>query len=317
MADLVFSAIGTRWLIRTVADIADPLKAEVFDLIADFDAVWSRFRDDSMVSELARAASSSYELSPVAAIDAAAMLACYNELSDASAGRVNPLLGGTLSALGYDRDFELIDQSKAQFSISVPDATLWSEQLSLSGSTISLSTGALIDVGAIGKGRLVDRVFDLLAAHLSGPILVDAGADQRFRDYSSRVGLEHPFNTKRAVGVVVTAAEGAIAASASNRRRWGGGKYHHIIDGLTGWPVTEFVATWVGASSAMRADALATALFFPGGAELAANWAQQESIWWLRMSSAGALEWSSSFERLPGAELFVAAWQKQQGNTDA
>jgi thiamine biosynthesis lipoprotein len=47
----------------------------------------------------------------------------------------------------------------------------------------------------------------------------------------------------------------------------------------------------------MRADAIATALFFDGGAELAFEW----DVQWVRMTTDGRVEWS------PGstAELFV------------
>ena len=41
----------------------------------------------------------------------------------------------------------------------------------------------------------------------------------------------------------------------------------------------------------MRADALATALFFDGGPELAASWNAN----WVRMRTDGRVEWSPGF----------------------
>ena len=56
-------------------------------------------------------------------------------------------------------------------------------------------------------------------------------------------------------------------------------------------------ATWAIAPSAMRADAIATALFFDGGPQLAHEW----GVDWVRMATDGRVEWS------PGsrAELFT------------
>jgi thiamine biosynthesis lipoprotein len=55
--------------------------------------------------------------------------------------------------------------------------------------------------------------------------------------------------------------------------------------------VRAFAATWALAETAMRADALATALFFDGGPELAASW----NAHWVRMRTDGRVEWSPGF----------------------
>ncbi|MET0302660.1 MAG: FAD:protein FMN transferase, partial [Microbacteriaceae bacterium] len=73
---------------------------------------------------------------------------------------------------------------------------------------------------------------------------------------------------------------------------------HHVLDARTGEPVRTIAATWAVAATAMRADAVATALFFDGGTRLAADW----GVEWVRMTTDGRVEWS------PGcrAELFTA-----------
>ncbi len=112
-----------------------------------------------------------------------------------------------------------------------------------------------------------------------------------------RIGLEHPFDTRRAIGVWEV-TEGALCASATNRRAWGDG-LHHVLDARTGQPVRTIAATWAVADSAMRADAIATALFFEGGPRVAHEWGVQ----WVRMTTAGSVEWSPEC----GADLFTRA----------
>lgn len=118
----------------------------------------------------------------------------------------------------------------------------------------------LLDVGAAGKGRLVDLVAQTLGDAGVRRFVVDAGGDLRHHgDEPLRVGLEHPFDPTRVVGVVELRGN-ALCASALNNRAWGDG-LHHIIDARTGTPPRDVLATWVIADNAMLADGIATALF--------------------------------------------------------
>ena len=112
-----------------------------------------------------------------------------------------------------------------------------------------------------------------------------------------RSGLEHPFDPSRAIGVA-TIGDRALCASAINRRVWGDG-LHHVLDARTGLPVRTWAATWAIAPDAMIADAVATALFFDGGPDLAARW----GVEWVRMSTDGRAQ------RSPGCpvEIFTPA----------
>ncbi|KJL28900.1 FAD:protein FMN transferase [Microbacterium oxydans] len=283
MATWQFDAIGTRWEIESPTELTAEVRDVVTAEIERFDREWSRFRDDSDVTRLGR--SGGVLRSP----DAAPMLDAYRELSAATAGAVNPLVGESLEALGYDAGYSLI----AAEPVAAPVA--WRERVSWDDSGAAASAPALLDVGALGKGRLVDLVFDALD-QVPGDVVVDAGGDMRFRGAAARVALEHPYDQTRAIGVF-TVQNGALCASATNRRAWGDG-LHHVLDARTGVPVRTWAATWALAPDAMRADAVATALFFDGGPELAADW----GVEWVRMSTDGRVQ------RSPGctAELFLA-----------
>lgn len=280
-----FDAIGTAWDIETAAPLSPALRAEVDATIDGFDAAWSRFRSDSLVSRLARTGGA-----VAAPPDATAMLDMYAELSDATDDAVHPLVGAALEHHGYDADHSLRPRPG---TVPVPPA--WRDELTWSSEQVRTTGPVLIDVGALGKGRLVDRVADVVGRAVPGPLIVDAGGDMVLRGAPTRIGLEHPFDARRAIGVVEIAT-GAVAASAVNRRAWGRG-LHHVIDGRTGMPVRTVAATWAFGDTAMRADAAATALFFDGGPALAYAW----GVAWVRMLTDGRVE------RSPGcpAELFT------------
>ncbi|WP_087131415.1 FAD:protein FMN transferase [Microbacterium esteraromaticum] len=278
-----FDAIGTRWEIETAQPLSDDAAAAVTNTIDRFDSEWSRFRPDSVVSALRTAGGA-----VSAPADASAMLDVYRALSDATGGAVNPLVGAGLEALGYDAALSLHATTQREAPAE------WERMLRWTASELTLLEPAVIDVGALGKGRLVDLVMNELG-EIPGRIVVDASGDLRVRRGATRVALEHPYDATSAIGVVEIADQ-ALCASAINRRAWGDG-LHHVLDARSGEPVRTCAATWAIADEAMIADAIATALFFDGGAVLADDWGVQ----WLRMSTDGRAERSRGF---PG-ELFL------------
>ncbi|MFT4213679.1 MAG: FAD:protein FMN transferase [Microbacterium sp.] len=282
-----FAAIGTRWHIDTPALLDDDARDAVREVIDRFDRVWSRFRAESLVSELAGGGDA--PLPP----DAAPMLELYVDLAAATHGAVNPLIGDVLARRGYDPGYGFVDRGAAAAPAD------WRRLLRWRDGRLRLDAPATIDVGAIGKGRLVDLVLAALNA-VDGPVVVDASGDLAVRGCTQRIGLEHPYDPARAIGVWPV-TDAALCASAVNRRAWGGvdgsGGLHHVLDARTGEPVRTVAATWAVSSDAMTADAAATALFFDGGA----RFAHEHGVAWVRMTTDGAVEWS------PGcaAELFL------------
>jgi FAD:protein FMN transferase len=262
----------------------DGARGAVTAIVDAFDRAWSRFREDSAVTALAAGAAS-----VPAPADATVMLDLFASLTRATAGAVNPLVGGSLASLGYDASYTLAGGS------AVPAPDDWRGILSWTDGMLSLAEPATIDVGALGKGRLVDLVLTEVAGRVSGDLVVDASGDLAVRGAPVRVGLEHPYDARRAIGVWEV-TDAALCASAANRRAWGDG-LHHVLDARTGRPVRTIAATWAVAPDAMTADAIATALFFDGGPEAAA----EHGASWVRMTTDGRLEWSPDSK----AELFA------------
>ncbi|MEZ5189463.1 MAG: FAD:protein FMN transferase [Schumannella sp.] len=267
----------------------DALTASQRDAVAEridvFDRAWSRFRPDSWVSRVARAAG--HHRLPA---DAGPLLAWYRELHDGTGGRVSPLVGRTLETLGYDASYRL---APAEHIAPVP---AWDDALRVDGEHLEAVRPVLIDVGAAGKGYLADLVGGVLEGFGVTTYVIDASGDVLARGATSEVvALEHPADATKAIGVVPL-RDGALAASAANRRAWGDG-LHHVIDAVTGLPTAGVVATWALAPDALHADGLATALFFDASPELLAR----AGASYVRMFADGRVESSPSF---PG-EVFA------------
>jgi thiamine biosynthesis lipoprotein len=278
-----FEAIGTHWRVDTRDALPPPIADAVTERVTRFDRDWSRFRADSRIAALATPGR--HRL----ADDAGPLLEFYRELYAATAGRVTPLVGRTLEALGYDATYRLRPTG------DIPSVPAWEGAVAWDGVFLDVVRPVVLDVGAAGKGYLVDLVSDLLAEAGIAEHIVDASGDLRTRGVPMRIALEHPRDPRKAVGVAEL-PDGAFCASATSRRSWGDG-LHHVLDPATGLPALGVLATWVLAPTALVADGIATALFFDADPEFVAR----EVTAFARMFDDGSVDVSSDF---PG-EMFV------------
>lgn len=275
-----FEALGTSWEIATVSQLTDGIRAKVDRAVSDFDATYSRFRADSLIRRMAEA-SGVYSFPANAEV----LFNFYDELWEMSKGKVSPLVGDRLSAAGYDASYSLRDTGLR------PAALNYQEVIKRNGSNLSLTTPTQIDIGAIGKGYLVDVIVGLLEREGISDAVVDGSGDLRtIGAFNESIGLENPFNTDEIIGVVQLKNR-ALCASATNRRKWG--EWHHIIDATTGNPTTEITATWVIADTAMVADGLATALFFVDPSELQKRYTYE----YMRVFADGSAQYSDYFAK--------------------
>jgi thiamine biosynthesis lipoprotein len=222
--------------------------------------------------------------------EAVELLDVYRRLYEATDGAMSPLVGRSLETLGYDRTYSLRQSGPA---IATP---AWEDAIAWDGSVLTTLRPVTLDIGAAGKGYLVDLVTELLVAAGHRDVIVDGSGDIRHAGPSPiRVALEHPLDAKRAIGIA-TVRNGAICSSATNRRAWGAG-LHHVIDATTGLPTTRVIATWAVAATGLEADGLSTALFFADPSRLAERFEFQ----YVRMLATGAIEFSPNLD----GELFT------------
>ena len=192
-----------------------------------------------------------YQLPP----DAQPLFDLYEQLYGLSGGAVTPLVGQLLADAGYDAAYSLQPGSLRQ-------TPRWPDVLAYDFPYLTLARPALLDVGAAGKGYLVDIISALLDHDGITAYCVDAAGDMRHRasrDYPLEVGLEHPDNPAQVIGVAQLSNQ-SLCGSAGHRRAWAG--FTHIIDPRTSSSPTHIKALWVTAATTLLADALTTALYF-------------------------------------------------------
>lgn len=249
-----FEAIGTHWKITIHDKISDAKQSDIFKLITDriavYDKHYSRFRNDSLVAEMSRCAGE-YVLPD----DAKPMFDLYEKLYKLTNGSVTPLIGKLLSDAGYDATYSL--ETKP---LHAP--LKWEDAIDYMFPRLTIKQPVLLDVGAAGKGYLVDIVGNLMLDQGIASFTINAGGDIVHTDVERkkiRVGLEHPNDSTSAIGVAQIGNE-SICGSAGNRRTWN--QFHHILDPHKLASPKHIAAVWVIAETGLLADALTTCLFF-------------------------------------------------------
>jgi thiamine biosynthesis lipoprotein len=234
-------------------------------VIDDLERRWSRFLDDSEISQLNRHAGSLVAVSEQTMV----LIKRAVEAWRLTGGAFEPTVLGAMVRAGYDRSFELLGPTPSAgnslLGIGVAD-------IEIDGDGVRLPAGTGFDPGGIGKGLAADMVCaDLLAAGAGG-VCINLGGDVRVcgmgpREKGWTVAVEHPWSVEPVV--LIGVADGAIATSTTLRRRWqtDGETRHHLIDPQTGLPSdTDLNLATVVAAEAWMAEVLAKAVLLAGSA---------------------------------------------------
>ena len=213
-------------------------------LFAGYDARFSRFRADSELTSVNRAASEAVIVTPTFALVLRVALAA----ADRTDGLVDPTLGGAVEVAGYDRDFERLSPDPRPSGRPEPSRRA---AVRLDGRLLRRPPGLRLDLNGVVKALAVDEAL----AVLRGPGFVSAGGDVAVHG-GAVVGLPG--------GESVRVLAGGVATSGTAKRRWlrGGRDQHHLIDPATGRPADScWAEVSVAAGSCLAADVAAKAAF--------------------------------------------------------
>jgi len=272
-----FDAMGTEVELFLDADDDPGALDRAEDELRRLEALLSRFRPDSELSQLNRAGRMRVgpELLEVTTVALAARAR--------TRGRFDPTVHDALVAAGYDRTFDELAEVEGRAAYR-PVACGGRVAVDHATSTVELEEGVRLDLGGIAKGWAVDRVLAELAVH--GPALVNAGGDLAVCGRAWPVGVDTPRGA-----ITLELRDGALATSGRDRRSWrrDGGERHHLIDPATGSPADgDLLTVTVTARSATEAEVLAKELFLAGDLSAAAAEADGKAIPAVLVSREGA-----------------------------
>lgn len=233
--------------------------------IAELERRWSRFRDDSEISELNRSRGIPVRCSA----DTVTLVEASVRAWHVTEGAFDPTLLAALVGLGYGSSRTGTGTTSIAPKIAPkgrPDLV----GVDRVASVVRLPEHTALDPGGIGKG---------LAADLVGRELVDAGASGALVEVGGDVGVtgigpddgawtiavQHPLGGD---AEHVRLQEGGVATSSCRRRTWrtGPDELHHLLDPSTLRPTTgETAGCTVIAGTAAWAEAFTKVAFVRGG----------------------------------------------------
>lgn len=278
-----YEAMGTRWMITLwgcTARDSTCIEKEVIQQTQVFEQLFSRFVKTSYVCLLSGRVGI-FEVPP----DFCNILLLYKKLYILSQKKFTPLIGSVLNDLGYDMKYSLTPKATIHNPFDFLEVVDVVDEC-----TIELKESVFFDFGGIGKGYLIDKISSWLRLNGCQRFLVDGSGDLFYEGNGEeiRIGLEHPNDPKKVIGVA-TLKNGALCGSGCSRRSWG--EYHHIIDPLSLRSPKDILATWVTADSAALADGLATCLFLSDPK----NFQEDIAFEYCMLNSAYTIKYSTGF----------------------
>lgn len=238
--ELHFRAMNTDVEIVLEADPGENLPAalqEAADWFRFAESTFSRFRPDSELSRINRLAGAGPILISATMLEVLEQALGYRERTD---GAFDPLAGGVLERLGYDRSFEKLPADRLLPPASKPGRLPSGEALYLNPrmKSVQISAGSILDLGGIVKSWTVKRAaLWLRTARGIRAGMINAGGDLTVwrspgaSDADWRIGIQNPWRPAGDIGSILL-SEGSAATSGKRGRAWSTslGPKHHLID---------------------------------------------------------------------------------------
>ncbi|MEG1641571.1 MAG: FAD:protein FMN transferase [Synergistaceae bacterium] len=132
--------------------------------------------------------------------------------------------------------------------------------------------GQEIDLGAVAKGWIADKIAEELREDDINSAIIDLGGNlfvvgRRPNMMLWRLGLQHPAEARGKHFGIVKVSDQSVVTSGSYERFFekDGVRYHHIFDTKTGYPAnSDLSSVTIISKSSAEADALCTALYSMG-----------------------------------------------------
>jgi thiamine biosynthesis lipoprotein len=266
-------ALGTTAVVGvTSADALPAARRAVAGVLDAIDRACSRFRDDSEIARVNAAGGAPVRVSPIF-IHAAR---CALRAARITGGDLDPTIGASMRAVGYDRDFAAI---RAGAPVRFTRAAGWRcVTLDDARGVVRVPAGVQLDFGATAKALAADLAAASAGAIVDGGVLVSLGGDIALAGDAPAGGWPVRVTDDSAAdldapGQTIALRSGGLATSSTTVRRWrgGDGDVHHILDPSTGAPAPERWRTVsVAAATCVDANIASTTAIIRG--ERAPDW---------------------------------------------
>lgn len=223
----------------------------------------------------------------------------YNRLSN---GLFDPSIGPVSSLWDFHAEDPTVpEDALIQAALPLVNA----KNLHLSNHTITMDTGMMLDLGAISKGYIADRIKEYLIEQGVKSAVIDLGGNvlcigSRPDGTPFQIGIRQPFQDINMAATVLSITDQSVVTSGIYERCFeeNGVLYHHLLDPATGYPCdNELASVTILSDHSVDGDALSTSCFLMGmeqGMELIDSLPDVYAIF---ITREGELTYSEGFPR--------------------
>lgn len=256
-------ALNTAITVTLYGTQDDTLIDGCFELCRKYELIFSRTDEESELYRLNSSGEAEVSAELLELIEAALY---YNRLSggafDITLGKISDMYAFTSSEHNVPSDAEL--------ELLLEDTGC--EKIDISGNRVTLHDGVIIDLGAIAKGYIADRLNDYLTENGVESAIIDLGGNIRCVGKKPdgalfSVGIQYPFGEVKKSIAVVGIDDLSVVTSGIYERFFeqDGVFYHHILSPETGRPCSgELLAVSIISPYSVDGDALSTTCFVLG-----------------------------------------------------
>ena len=181
-------------------------------------------------------------------------------VGEKSAGAFDAVLGAVSDLWNFTAAEPAVpDEAELKAALAVSG----SDKIKLEGSRITLAEGAVLDLGAVGKGAACDGAREVLKNSRAKSAIVSVGGSVLlYGNTKYTVGIRNPFGSDSQYAGKLKLSNTCVSTSGTYERFFykDGVRYHHILDSASGYPVNNgVVSVTVVCSSGALSDALSTA----------------------------------------------------------
>ena len=268
-------AMDTYMTLSAYGEGAQKAVNESCERISELERLWSVNIEDSDISHVNRTGSA--EVSP----ETAGLLGFALGVCNDTGGALDITLYPVLREWGFTTgEYRVPDSSTIASLLEKTGAG----RVSISGNTVSVPAGFMLDTGSVAKGRTGDIVSGIMRENGVTSALLDLGGNiqtvgRKPDGEKWKIGLKDPLG--RGVFGVLEAEDCAVVTSGGYERYFeqDGETYWHILDPKTGRPAKNgIISATVTGGEGILCDALSTALFVMGEEKAVSYWRGHEGF---------------------------------------
>ena len=283
-----------------------------FAVIEQYEKLFSRTLEDSEIYRINRASSDSDN--PQTVFTVSDELKNILEFGLSYAARSEGVLDisiAPLSSLWDFSDLEHKTEAPAAHAVAEAKELVNYADITLEGNTLTFAKpGMQLELGAVAKGYIADRVKDYLLSNGVSSAIINLGGNillvgEKPDGSAFHIGIQKPFEDRDSVVVAISELKDCSMVSSGIYERYfydkDGTFYHHILNPSTGYPCeTGLLQVTIISKDSATGDALSTACFALGPEKGMALVDSLPDVYAVFITADGSLHFSENYlETIP------------------